>query len=242
MNRTKLGLLGLCAVVLGIMAMSASSAQAFSWLLLNTKMEAVPYLNALLAYRSDTKDLTLFTKEVGIKFAITCSGEETVGISLAAEGKLNTGGKIKYTGCEAYGKGSLEEALGCKVHSAGQAAGTVETGKLKGELVLHELAGGTKELLTKVEPEAGSTGTLATILTEGCVIPESNPVHGVLYARDCEGKATEHKAEHLIVSGPLTSLWVGSDTAEHLETSVSGSVWVLLAGPHLGYLFGWMEP
>ena len=37
MTRTKLGLMGLCAVVVGLMAMSASSAQAaLSWLVLNS--------------------------------------------------------------------------------------------------------------------------------------------------------------------------------------------------------------
>jgi len=240
MIRTKLGLLGLCAVVLGMMAMSASSAQAFSWLLLNTKMEAVAFLNAALKGEKDTKVITLLGKEVGIKFAVSCGEFETEEISLAAEGKLTTGGKVKFTGCEAYGKGTEEEPLGCKVHSAGAAVGTIETLKGKGELVLHELAGGTKEILTKLEPETGNT--FATFLTEGCVIPEVNPVHGVLYAKDCEGKATEHLLRHLIIQGPLTSLWLGADTAEHLETSIDGSAWVALKGAHLGYLFGAMEP
>jgi len=235
MTRTKLGLLGLCAVVLGMMAISASSAQAaLSWLILNSAGTTSTFLKAAVKGKKDTADITLLTHEVGIKFAVTCTEFETTGINLEAEGKLTTGGKVKFTGCEAYGKGSLEEALGCHVHSSGQPAGTVETGKGKGELVLHERADKTKVVLTKLEPEAGSTGTFASFLTEGCVIPEANPVHGVLYVEDCEGKATVHAVEHLIVQGPLTSMWVGTDNAEHLETSIDGSAWVFLAGEHAG--------
>jgi len=255
MTRTKLGLLGLCAVVLGMMAMSASSAQAaLTWLIL--KEGKAVELKALLKGEVDTDtlasgDVTLLTHEVGIKFAVTCTGFELTGINLEAAGKLTTGGKVKFTGCEAYGKGILEEPLGCKVHSSGLGVGIVETLKGKGELVLHTLAGGGTEVLTKVEPEAGSTGTFASFLTEGCVIPEANPVHGALFIKDCSeltaekvcvSKATTHLVKHLIVQGPLTSMWVGADTVEHLETSIDGSAWIKLAGlEHTGLAWGAMD-
>jgi hypothetical protein len=259
MTRTKLGVLGLCAVVLGMMAISASSANAaLTWLILNKAGTAVE-LKALLEGKNDTADITLLTKEVGIKFAVTCTGFKLVGINLEAAGKLTTGGKVKFTGCEAYGKGTLEEPLGCHVHSSGTVLNSkeVESGPGKGELVLHtffdeeknekgEVIKKTelKEVLTKLEPELGiEKGLFATFLTSECVIPESNPVHGVLFLKDCEGKATTHLKEHLIVQGPLTSLWVGADTAEHLETSVDGSAWIFLSktGEHNELLWGAMD-
>jgi len=268
MTRTKLGLLGLCAVVVGMMATSASSAQAAgccAWLVLNEKGTTntlielkeiikeknakgeeielrIPNLLVQLNGEKDTADITLLTHEVNIKFAVTCTGFELIGIHLAEEGKLLAGGKVKFTGCEAYGKGILEEPLGCKVHSSGQAAGTVLTGEGKGEIVLHERADKTKVVLTKLEPLAGSTGTFASFLTEGCVIPEANPVHGALFVEDCEGKATTHAIKHLIVQGPLTSLWVGADTVEHLETSIDGSAWIFLGGEHLNDGWAAMDP
>jgi len=272
MLRSRLGLLGLCAVVLGVMAMSASSAQAaLSWLVLNKaeppvateivlkeivkdkngKGEVIaelqiPNLLVTLTGKIDSADLTLLTKLLGKKFAITCTNFETEGIHLAPEGKLTEGGKVVFTGCEAYGKGILEEPLGCKVHSAGRAAGTVASKEGKGELVLHTFATHEpgkvelKEVLTKIEPKAVG-GDFGTFLTEECVLPEANPVKGVLYVKDNLGKATNHELEHLIVQGPLTSLYVGAHTAEHLETSIDGSAWVGLTGAHVGLKWSAMD-
>jgi len=239
MSHSKLVLSGLCAMVLGAMAMSAGTAQAFSWLVLDTNGIALENLNAQLVIEADSTHVTLATKEVGIKFVVTCTGTEAVGVSLITGGKLTEGGKVKFTGCEAYEKASLTGALACHVHSAGQAAGTVVTNEGKGEIVLHELAGGGKEVLVKVEPKTGTT--FATFLTEKCVVPESNPVNGKVFFRDCEGTWEVHQNRHLVEQGLLTSLWVGSDTAEHLETSLSGSVWWRLGAAHVNLLWGAMH-
>jgi hypothetical protein len=228
MIRTKLGLLGLCAVVLGMMAMSASPAQAslFKWLILNAAKTTSTELLALLVGEKDSPDLTLLTKLLGKRFAITCTNFELKAVHLSPLGTLSEGGKVKFTGCEAYGKGTLEEALGCKVHSAGQPAGTIETAEGKGALLLHETAPGVNELVTKIEPKIGET--FATFLTEECVLPESNPVRGKLFIQDCLLEAEIHKVKHLIIQNSLTKLWVGAHTAEHLETSIDGSAWVKL--------------
>lgn len=257
MTRIKLGLLGFCAVVLGMMTISAGSAQAaLSWLILRNDGQAI-FLKALLKSEVDTEtlasgDVSLLSKEVNIPFAITCTGFELIGVNLETGGTLTTGGKAKFTGCEAYGTGILSDPLGCHVHSSGfdVNSGVVETGPGKGELVLHELVDGGKEVLAKWESNTGPSGTLATFLTMSCSIPEINPVHGVLYFADCTervsgkciSKATTHLIKHLIIQGPLTSLWVGADTSEHLETSFDGSAWIKLAGTeHVGLTWGAMD-
>ena len=247
MIRTKLGLLGLCAVVFGVMAMSATSAQAaLSWLVLNSAKTTETELKAELAGESDG-DVSLTTKEVSIKFTVTCSGFELVGVNLEAGGTLTNGGKVKFTGCEAYETAPLTGALGCHVHSAGQTSGNVLTAEGKGTLALHTLTGGGTEVLTKLEPSVGTT--FATFLTEKCVVPETNPVNGVLYLKDCEkqtegpcvNKSLTYAVKHLVEQGPLTSLWVGSDTAEHLETSLSGGGWIKLGGAHAGLFWRAMD-
>jgi hypothetical protein len=241
MIRTKLGLLGLCAVVLGMMAMSAGSAQAaLSWLVLNAGGTTATELKAALVGETDSTDITLLTKLLGKKFAITCTNFELKGVNLELGGTLTTGGKVVFTGCEAYGKNILEEALGCNVKSKGQPVGTIESEAGKGRLELHTLAAGGTEVLTKIEPEVGG-GNFAVILTEGCVLPESNPVKGVLYVKDCLKKATTHELKHLIEQGPLTSLNVGSHTLEHLETSIDGSVLIKLGGTHLNLKWSAMD-
>jgi hypothetical protein len=249
MIRSKLGLLGLCAVVLGVVTMSAGSAQgALSWLVLDGSGANPKELKALLIAESDSADLTLLFKLLGKKFALTCTNLEFGGVNLEAGGKLTEGGKNVYTGCEAYGKGTLEEPLGCKVHSAGSAAGRLETAELKGGLT-----GGGSEVLLKIEPKTAGN-PFATFLTEECVIPESNSLRGVIYLKDCEalkdkeGKELPcdqntlvHAVRHLVESAPLTSLYVGTDNAEHLETSIDGSAWVKLGGAHNGLKWSAMD-
>jgi hypothetical protein len=235
MIRTKLGLLSLCTVVLGVMAMLAGTAQAslFKWLVLNAAKTTATELLALAVGETDSADLTLLTKLLGKKFAITCTNFELAKVHLSTLGTLSEGGKVKFTGCEAYGKGTLEEALGCKVHSAGRPAGTIETNETKGALLLHEGV-----LVTKIEPKTGET--FATFLTEECVWPESNPIRGTLFLKDCLGEAEVHKVKHLFEDQKtLTKMWLGSHTAEHLETSLDGSIWVKLGnsvstGEHTG--------
>lgn len=235
MIRTKLSLLGLCVVVLGTMAMSAGAAQGatLSWLVLNAAKTTATNLKAQLLGEKDSTHLTLLTKLLGLKISLTCTAFSFKEVFIEPVSKLSTGGKVVFTGCELYENGVLGTALGCKLHSSGAAAGTIESGKFKGELVLHTLAGGGTEVLTKIEPEVAG-GNFVTILTEGCVLPESNPVKGVLYLKDCLKKATVHESKHLLEQGPLTSLFLGSDTAEHLETSLDGSIWVKLTGAHAG--------
>lgn len=238
MLRSKLGLLGLCAIVLGMMAMSAGAAQAaLSWLVLNSAKTTATELKAQLVGKNDSFYLKLLTKLLGKNFEISCTNFELVGVNLEAGGTLTTGGKLKFTGCEAY---SGVEPLGCKVHSAGAAAGTVESNKVKGTLVL------IGEVMVQIQPETGET--LGTFLTEGCVMPESNPVKGVLYVRDCEQliiicdiNTLVHKVEHLIVPDSFTSLYIGSHSAEHLQTSIDGSVWVKLGGAHAGLSWSAMD-
>jgi hypothetical protein len=235
MTRTKLGLLGLCAVVVGMMAMSASAAQGatLSWLILNAAKTVATELSAELAGKIDSTHLTLDGEVAGLKVAITCTAFTLKGVEIVPVGKLNEKGKVVFTGCKVYKTAPLSEEYKCTVKTAGAAAGTVETNEGKGELVLHELAGGGKEVLTKITALAGLEGTFATLRFEGaeCVLPELNQVHGTLYLKDCQGFATTHKLEHLVEQGPLTSLYIGGHSAKQLEvTKILGSAWIFLAG------------
>jgi hypothetical protein len=226
--------LGLCAVVLGVMAMSAGSAQAaLSWLVLDSNGANPKELKASLVGEKDSADITLLSKLLGKKFTITCNNLEFEGVSLEVGGKLSEGSKMVYTGCELYNKGTLEEPLGCHLKSAGQPVGTITTHELKGELV----SGGSE---VRIEPKTAG-GPFTTMLTEECALPESNPIRGVLYLKDCEKAMLVHAVKHLIEQGPLTAMWVGSHTAEHLEISIDGSVWLKLSGAHAGLKWAAME-
>jgi hypothetical protein len=238
MIRSKLGLLGLCAMVLGVMAISASAAQAAkSWLVGTTEITKTSTLAAELKGEIDTPEPKLLTKLVGLKVTVTCKKFTTSGISLKAEGKLSEGGKVLFEECSVL----AGESKTCTVKSPGKAAGTVESEEGKGEAVLHEIKAGEKVVLTKIEPKTAG-GSFATLRFEGeCALPEVNKVTGTLFVKDCEGKAETFAVKHLIEQGPLTSLSVGADTAEHLETSIDGSAWVKLIGEDAGKEWRAME-
>jgi hypothetical protein len=237
MHRSKLSLLGLCALAVGVMAFSAASAQAAEWLILTggtpniTKTAAE--LNAAASITLESGGARLNTRLIKLKLEISCTGGSLLGTSLEGEGKLTSGGKAEFTGCKTINAATKAELPECGVKAGGGAVGKIITAATKGQL---QSSG-----RTKIEPKTGTT--LATLEFEaGCVLPSPTTVNGVLFVEDCEGKLEMHLLEHLIVQGVETSLFVGADTAEHLETSLVGSAWLKLINNHLGRLFGGMIP
>src|SRR6476469_5341763 len=234
MIRTKLGLLGLCAVVLGMMAISASSAQGatLSWLILNASKTVATELKAELSGKTDSAHLTLDAEVAGLKVALTCTAFTFKGTFLEAGGKVAEGGKMVYTGCKVYKTAPLTEEYKCTVKSSGTAAGTVETNEGKGALALVE-----GEVQMKIEPTTGPTGNFATLRFEGaeCPLPELNQFHGTIYLKDCQGALTKHALEHLVEASASTLLYIGGHSTKQLEvTKMLGSFWLRLVGAHAG--------
>ena len=258
MIRTKLGLLGLCAVMLGMMAMSTSAAQAaFSWLVLNAtgtvnteviEVGGIVNLLARVEGEKDSADLTLLTKLLKLMISVTCTNFSLSNVNLEKLGTLSLG-KAGFTGCEVYSGAALESKLPCTVKTAGAATGTIDSANATSKLVLHTFFDHIgpieielwKEVLIEVKPDIGTT--FATLLFEGaeCSLPASNPVTGSVFLKDSLGQTTTFAEKHLIEQGSLTLLTVGSDTAEHLETSLIGPVWVKLGGAHTGLKFAGMD-
>jgi hypothetical protein len=238
--RTKAGILSLCAIVVGIMSMSANSAQGatLSWLILNSSKTTATELKAELVAELDTAITIHAELPGGIPILVTCTNPSLKGVNLETGGKLTEGGKIIFSGCKVFDKSGTE--FKCTVKSSGAAAGTVETNELKGQLVLV----GT-ELLTKIEPKSGPTGNFATVRFEGaeCPLTEINQLHGTLFVNDCEGFATSHKTKHLIAVEPVnTAMYVGGHSAKQLEvTKILFSIWLKVGGAHAGLDWSGMD-
>jgi hypothetical protein len=235
MLRSRLGLLGLCALAVGLMALEASSAQAANWLILNSKGEVKTgtELPAELGGEVDGIVIILDTHSVKIHVKASCSKFSILGAKLEAGGALTKGAKIKLEGCKVFNAATETELPECHVKTTGQAFGTVESNKSKGQLQTNG------EI--KLEPETGIT--FATLEFEaGCVLPSPTALSGTLFFEDCEGKAATHLVKHLFKQGAGTSLFVGADTAEHLETSLVGSLWIFLVGTHAGLSWGAVFP
>jgi hypothetical protein len=232
--------LGLCAILVGLMALGASAAQAekdISWVILTSKgvKELVtsalkPLLQAELENNIGILHADILEGSVHVE--ISCTAGTLVGVHLEGEGKLTEGTKVTVTGCSVKLNG--EAAPECKVHSAGEPVGTVTSNEGKGLLELHLFKDPGEpektELIGLVTPKAGST-FVTLLMGNECVIGEEVPITGVLALKDCELKAEVHQVTHLIEEEPeLTTLEVLDDPSANLL----GSGLVRLAGAHEG--------
>jgi hypothetical protein len=239
MTRTKLGLLGLCAMVFGLMAFSASAANAETgakWLY----AEKVPGSNLVTLAEDPEIELeknsavnVLHSEILKIKVLFLCTDLKISGTpKLTANGSISSG-KVLFSNCTTDLNGVVN--TNCTPKDSTQAAGTILTKSLHSLIVLHELAG-TKDDVLKLLPDEGET--FATVeMGAACPIGTKVPVIGELTLKDCENLALTHLVKHLVEPfEPLTKLWTISKTEEHKATLL-GSAWGFLKGKNEGYKF-----
>lgn len=257
MVRSRLGLkiLGLSALVFGLMAFIVSAAQAETgakWAIVKANGELVTIaektagepkgightlLPSVTVKEIETlndatdpgKHLVLHTKIIGVSVLILCTGANLLNAKLVLNGGVSGGGSVIFTGCVLKLNGVTSPP--CKPHSTGKPEGTIETLKGKGLMRLHN---GTP--FTMIESEAEKELFVTIVLgTEGeseCSIGEFMPVSGKLALKDAA--LTTETADHLIEEFlPLTDLWVLNKTVEH-KAEILGSAIVSLSGEHAG--------
>jgi hypothetical protein len=228
-------------MVLGLMALTASLASAAEWLSLKTDVltetlaKTAAELPTTVVGEIEPKTVgTLLTHLAGISVGVSCPSATLGNAKLVEGGGVSSGFKATFTGCTV-----LEEPKGaalsdCTVSNPGGTNGTISTNELKGQLqangeILIEsnktVVEGTKTV--GVFAELKFTGKECPLTAQGTV-----PVKGVFWVKDCEGKVETHLVKHLIVESTAHghTLWLGSDNAEHLETSIDGSALVFLGG------------
>lgn len=245
MTRTKLGLLGLCAMVFGLMAFGTSGAQAevgAKWLILaadgTTKTGATLHASVGLEVEKNALGepipLVLHSEILKFKVLFLCTEAIADEAKLLKDGTIGkeegvpTGSKILFGGCTTDLNGS--PAPECTPEDPLAGKGKISTQPGHALLVLHELSGGVKDDLTEIIPDAGLGGTFAKIvLPAPCPIGTSVPVIGKFFLKDCEGLALTHLVKHLVEEGPLSELFTISKTAEH-AAKLLGSAWAFLTG------------
>lgn len=240
MTRTKLGLLGFCALVVSMMSMSVGTAQGTTptWLILNATHTVATNLKAQLIGEKDSTHLTLEGELAGLKIAITCTNFTLKEFFIQPVEGIH--GKAIFTGCKGYKTAPLTEEYKCTVNSSGVSAGTIETNELDGSLE----SLGTK-LVVNMSSPAGPAAIIVTFQMKGveCPLPELNQLHGTVVFEDCLGQSVIHKVKHLVQADSVnTKLYVGGHGAKQLEiTKLLGSGWVLLTGAHAGREWSGME-
>jgi hypothetical protein len=207
-----------------VVAFSVGGVQATeppTWMLNPYLTEPGPALPVALATKAEGT-LALTSKVLGgTTLEISCTTMTSEGTLLEAEGKSS--GKLAFSGCVAKLGGVTSKNCEPQI---GAEKGVIRTNALKGSIVLNE---GTP--LYKIEPVTGTTLATSTS-TEACAFGEKAPIGGTFYAKDSNGKFEVEELSHKFQEGPLTKLWVLSETAEHKAT-ISGSVGVSLSGEHL---------
>jgi hypothetical protein len=238
MTRTKLGLIGLCAIVIGVMAISAGTAEgALSWLALNSAGTEAKELTAALTAEQESTHYVTLSSPGGLMISVVCMGTHAsvVGGFIGAFFGFFT---ITLLNCEVRAGTFNGNVLGettklpCTVSTSGAAAGTIVTKKLKGKLVLNA----SKEVLVETAPEIGTTLAVLLFSGEECSLPEEDPLTGVVFFKDCENKMLVHAVKHLWEEGPGTSLKLGSAPA-----TLRGSFWLKLSGAHTGLAWAAMD-
>jgi hypothetical protein len=220
--------LGLCALALGLIALYTSASQAekgANWKI-NGANVTEGLLPTVLLSEVLNKDMILLTKVAGQKVELLCTKAQFIGAKLETEGKVAAGNKTKFEGCVMRINGTISEA--CKPGGTG----SFESNTLKGLLVLHELGSGVKDTLILFEPVVG-TAFVTIKLGEECAIGESCTISGVSTVKDAENKFGVEAVEHIVEQGPLSKLWINTDTPEHAAT-IDGAAKLALSGAHAG--------
>lgn len=253
MTHTRLGLLGLCAMVFGLMAFGTSGAQAevgAKWLILKpiagekfelkegSTLHAAVNLEVEKDALGNPIPLVLHSEILKIKTLFLCTEAKADEAKLLKDGTIGkeegvpSGSKVLFGGCTTDLNGS--PAPECTPVDPIAGKGKISTKPGHALLVLHELAGGVKDDLTEIIPDTGLGTTFATIvLPATCPIGTSVPVIGKFFLKDCENKALDHLVKHLVEEGPLSELFTISKTAEH-AAKLLGSAWAFLEGEHAG--------
>jgi hypothetical protein len=236
MIRTRLGLLGLCVVLLGAMAFSASVAQAevgAQWLFAEkgAGTESVPFLEASLGFEAETV-LIIHTANEGKNILIECKSISTENATLKASGSIGKGAKIKIGGCGIKLNGVLQPE--CEP-IAGKEKGVIRTTGLHALLELRELlgGGGVKDSVLNFSPDASSTWAVIE-MSSGCPLGTKLEVFGNLAVKDCKSEFSTFFVKHLFeYIEAFTSLWIVKNNLEHHLYFLS-SWWGFLTGAHEG--------
>lgn len=225
-SRLRLKVLGLCAMALGLMAFTASAAQASgNWMLEGSNVTAGLQPSVVIG-EIENKSASLLTEIAGAKVRYECTEADLIGAKLEVEGKLTNGGKVKFKGCETFLNGAL--SAGCVPKSAGLANGEIESLAGKGLMELH-----LGEPVTKIEPKEGLNFAVIRHNPATCALPELVPVRGKLVIGDAQNEGDVEKVSHLIVEHELSELFVISNTPEHAAV-IDGSATAILSGEHAG--------
>jgi hypothetical protein len=234
-------LMGLFVLALGVMAFSATAAQAELGAFWSVNKEAgkpvnqvTNALNVRVQAAIVGKHAILLTKVGLSKVEILCTTITFVDALLKELGGAT--GKIHFEGpCVTLLNGAAASA--CVPHSPGAANGLIETNALDGLIKLHTTGAGTKVDLFELLPTSGSVfvtlilGKAAPLPNE-CAIGEKFDITGTAFLKESQEEGLVERTKHEFEEGPLSELFFGANHA-----TIDGKALASLAGTHAGFLW-----
>jgi len=236
MKRMGLKLFSLCVLALGLVAFSASAAQAEgTWMVGGANIEGTTTKTVTGKLVSPGGSLlgTLGLNAV----TFTCTAAALENAKLEKEGAISEASKnakVAFSGCKTII--NEKEAKACEPKATGKGAGTIESEEGYALFKEHSTGEGVTEIVPK-------TGTLFGIIHmgEACAIGEEVKVFGKLAVKDSGGEVglETEKAIHTIEEfAALTELKIANSKSESkatldgkAEAEVGGTAWNALR-PH----------
>jgi len=224
MKRMGLKLFSLCVLALGLVAFSASAAQAEgTWMVKGVNLTST-LENKELKGSIDLPDGTLLSLLGLNKVDFLCTTGELIKAKLEPLGAISEASKdakVAFSGCKTIINGA--EAKACQPKATGKAAGTIETEEGYALLTLHTLENGVKHGVTVITPKVGTVFAIIH-MGEACAIGEEVKVFGTLALHDVgielnKDELETERANHLVAEfAPLTELKVANASSSGKAT------------------------
>jgi hypothetical protein len=234
MTRSRLSLLGLCAMLVSMFAFAsiAHAEKGALWKIGGATAKGGEAVEA----KTDVEGVLL--TELGTKFIhLKCPTINLVGAKLV-EPNGGITGKIDFKGCKFFSLttpgGTLVLQGACEPKNEG-VAGLIVTNSITGLIVLHTPSGGTKEGVLEAKPTTAGGLFANIVLGPECAFGENLKVGGVFFLKDCLKQFSTEVKEHLVEElKELTKLVIneGAKTA-----TIDGSAWAFLGSPNSGKLW-----
>jgi len=235
MKRAGLKLFSLCVLALGLVAFSATAAQAEgTWMVKGVNLTTTAQ-NKDLVGAIDLPDGTLLST-LGLNAVnFLCTTGKLINAKLEPAGAISEASKnakVAFSGCKTII--NEKEAKACEPKATGGVAGTIETEAGSALLTLHKDGTG----VTVITPAVGNVFAVIH-MGEACAIGESVKVFGTLALVDVgveltKNELTVERANHLVSEfKPLTELKVANASSEGKATLdgmadiklTSGEIW-----------------
>jgi len=219
MKRAGLKLFGLCVLALGLVAFSASAAQAATWMVGGANLTSTSQ-NKELVGSIDAPDGALLAKLGLNKVTFLCKSGKLVNAKLEPEGAISEASKnAKVAFSECTTLLNEKEAAKCTPTATGKGAGTIETEEGYALLTEHSTGDG----VTVITPKVGETFAIIH-MGAGCAIGESVEVFGSLALHDVGLELNKDELEveetkHLVSEfAALTKLTVANKESKSAAT------------------------